>query len=127
MRDLAHIVGRAVERVDDPGRLLLARPAAAFLGEQSVVGIELANRRDDRPLGGAVHLGHEVTLSLSGHFQIRHPRVIAQNDVAGPARCPDRDVYYGVHEMTAAFKRCPFYRSFAPVPGQGVPNGVAMW
>ena len=82
-----------------------------------MVGIELAHGGDDRALRRPVDLGDEVALALAGHFQVGDPGVMAQNDVAGPARGADRDVDDGVHEMMATLKRCPFYSPAAPSSG----------
>ena len=116
--NLAQVVGRPVERVDDPDHLLPARPGAPFLAQEPVVGIELAHGGDDRALRGPVHFGREIAPALAEHFQVGDPGVIAQNDVAGPACGPDRDVDNGVHEMIATLKRCPFYRPPAPRSGE---------
>ena len=112
--DLAQVVGGTVERVDDPDHLLPARPGTAFFPQEPVIGVELAHGGSDRALRGAVHLGGEVAPALAGNFQIADPGVMAQNDVAGPACGPDRDVDDGVHEVTIGWGRRPFYPLPAP-------------
>jgi len=49
-------IGGAVERVDDPARLVRAA-GAALLGEDRVLGIMVADDGDDLALGGAIDLG----------------------------------------------------------------------
>ena len=120
--DLTQVVGGSVERIDDPGDLLPARPGAAFLPQEPVAGVELAHGGDDRPLRGAVHFGGEVAPALAGHFEIADPGVVAQDDVAGPACGPDRDVDDGMHEATVGWDRRAFYRPPARPPrGSGAP------
>ncbi len=65
-------IGGAVERIDHPqviGAFALAGQFAAFLGEDAVVRVRLADDVDDACLGGLVHLGDEVVGLLAIHLE----------------------------------------------------------
>jgi hypothetical protein len=56
-------VGRAVQRVDDPGvgaAFALALAAAGLFGPDAVLGVGPQQRFDDRGFGGVIDFGHEV-------------------------------------------------------------------
>jgi hypothetical protein len=60
-------IGRAVERVDDPDVLAVARAARAarLLGEDAVARVGREQDVDDRRLGGVIDLGDEVVRAPS--------------------------------------------------------------
>ncbi len=75
-RVAVEIVGRAVDRVDDPLDARRARLGRAFLADDRVVGPSCVNGRDDVVLGGTVHLGHHVgprRLGLDERSRTRQP------------------------------------------------------
>jgi len=67
-REAVQEVGRAIQRIDDPQRLMLAA-AAAFFGEKRMLRIESADAADDLLLGRVVDLGDEVVAPLGGDGQ----------------------------------------------------------
>ncbi len=74
----------AIQRIDDPHRLAVAADAALFR-QKSMIGVGLADTGDDLPLGGLVHLGHEVIAPLGGDRQGVHPLQAADDDLTGTA------------------------------------------
>lgn len=54
------VVGRAVERIDDPAMAGRARARPAFLGEDGVIGKAAPDAVDDEGFRPAVHLGHDI-------------------------------------------------------------------
>ena len=88
----------AVERVDDPG-VIVARGGAAFLGEEAVSRVGLADRRDHDLLGGAVDFADEVVAALLADGQRADAVEAAHDDVAGAPRGADRDVEQRVHDL----------------------------
>ena len=88
-RQAVGVVGRAVERVDDPAPARAPTPGAALLGEDPVLRECGEQARDDQLLGARVHLGHEV----GGAALVRDvPRSLelALEEVTGRARGVDR-------------------------------------
>ena len=77
-------IGGAVERVDDPHELV-ARVVPAFLGQEAVVRIALADAVDDRRFRGEVHLGHELVARLGADVEIGDTVQVAQCGVAALA------------------------------------------
>ena len=100
VRDAAHEVGGAVQRIDDPlvaaGARGVAR-GAAFLGEDQVLGVGLAQLGDDLALGGPVDLGHEVVAGLASHLDHVEPVGRARDDFARLAGRRECDVDHGMH------------------------------
>jgi hypothetical protein len=90
----------AVERIDDPLRVALAA-AAAFLGEDRVTRIRLADDLDDLALGGPVDVGDEVVAALGRHLEAVEPRHAADDELARAARGAYRDVEKCVHDHLA--------------------------
>ena len=58
-------IGRAVQRIDDPDRLVRAA-RAALLGEKGVLRVVAADGGDDLVLGRVIDLGDEVVAALGG-------------------------------------------------------------
>ena len=89
-------VGGAVERIDDPDRVVLAA-AAALLGEDRVLGIVLVDDVDDLALGGAIDLADVVVAALGGDLQALEPHQAAHDDLAGAARGAHGNVEQWMH------------------------------
>ncbi len=71
MRHAVEEVGGAIERVDDPARLVrIALDLAAFLEQHAPVGPGVAQLLDDRLLGALVGHRHEVGRSLAADLQL---------------------------------------------------------
>ena len=96
LRETVQVVRRAVQRIDDP-LVFVALECAAFLGEDRVVRLGLADRRDDGCLGGAVHFTDEVVAALFGHAECLGAVEGTQQDAAGVACCTDGDIGHGLH------------------------------
>ena len=80
-------VGRAIQRIDDPQRLVLAA-AAAFFGEKRMLRIEPADAADDLLLGRMVDLGDEVVAPLGGDGQRLQAVQAPYDELAGAACGP---------------------------------------
>ena len=91
-------IRRAVERIDDPNVLALAG-AAAFLGEERVIGMAAANGRDDVRLGLAVDVGDEVVAALGVDLQGIETREAAHDQVAGAPRGAHADIEKWLHRV----------------------------
>jgi hypothetical protein len=89
-------VGGAVERIDDPERVVLAA-RAAFLREDGVLGVVPADDVDDLPLGGPVDLADVVVAALRRDGERLEPIEAADDDFAGAARGADCDIEERVH------------------------------
>ena len=89
-------IGRAVERIDDPERVVVAA-AAALLGEDGVLGVVLMNDFDDGPLGGAVDLTDVVVASFEVTLRALQTRQAADDDFAA-RRAAVGDVEERMHE-----------------------------
>ncbi len=72
-RETVQKIGGAVQGVDDPHEFIVAA-AARFLGENRMLRMAAADRRDDVRLGLAVDVGHEVVAALAVDFQRIEPR-----------------------------------------------------
>ena len=71
MRDAVEEVGGAVERIDDPARLVgIALDLAAFLEQEAPVGPRVAQFLDDRLLGALVGHRDEVGRPLAADLQL---------------------------------------------------------
>jgi hypothetical protein len=105
-REAVHEVRGAVERVDDPDHVAVAR-CAAFLGEDRVVGVQPADRLDDVGFGRAVDLGHVVVAPLRMDFDGLEARDGAHDDVAGAARGSDCDVQERLHSDRGGGRKGP--------------------
>ena len=71
MRDAVEEVGGAVERIDDPPRLVgIALDLAAFLEQHAPVGPRVAQFLDDRLLGALVGHRDEVGRALAADLQL---------------------------------------------------------
>src|SRR5690606_6853672 len=101
-------VGGAIQRVDDPeviGAVSGALREAAFLAENAVVGVGLAQRGHDQLFRGVVDLG-DIILRV---FLIYRDHVQAlggtKNQFAGAAGGAQRDIQHGLHRSnTWSFK-----------------------
>ena len=68
VRNAAHEVGRAIQRVDDPqviGAVTAAFEQSTFLAKDAVIRIGLAQRCNDALLGRLVDLGDVILASFS--------------------------------------------------------------
>src|SRR6185312_10744104 len=89
-------VGGAVERIDDPDRIVV--PAAAtLLGKDRMVRIVAADDADDLLLGGTVDLTDEIVTPFRGDREGLQPVEAADDDFAGAARGADCDIEKRVH------------------------------
>jgi hypothetical protein len=90
-REPVHEVGGAIERIDDPDHIAVAR-GAAFLGQEGVVRVEPADGLDDVGLGRAIDLGDVVVATLRMDLDGFESGNGTDDDVAGTARGAHRDV-----------------------------------
>ena len=91
VRESVHEVRGAVQGIDDP--LEIAGPMrAAFLGEDGVVGIALADGVDDPPLRDPVDLGDEIVRRLLRDGERIEAVDAACDDVARLSGGADGDV-----------------------------------
>src|SRR3984957_1331347 len=95
-REAVQEVGGAVERIDDPDGIVVAA-AAAFLGQDRVLGIVLVNNVDDVALSGAVDFADVVVATLGGDLQALQPYQAADDHLAGAARGAHGDIEQWVH------------------------------
>ena len=86
-----HEIRGAIERVDDPDDVVVAR-RAAFLGQDGVIRIQPADGLDDVGFGRLVDLGDEVVAALAFNLDGFEARDGADDDVAGAARGFDRNI-----------------------------------
>ena len=91
-----HEVRRAIERIDDPERIVLAA-CAAFLGENGMIGIRLVDDGDDLPFGGVIDFSDEVIAALRGDLQAVEARHAANDDFARAACRTYGDVEKWLH------------------------------
>ena len=80
------VVGRPVERIDDPhgiGFTLLA----GFLGEDRMVGIVVLDDFDDGGLGGAVDIADEIVMAFLLNLELVELVEIPDKYGAATARC----------------------------------------
>ncbi len=71
MRDAVEEVGGAVERIDDPARLVrIAGDLAALLDQEAPVGARLLQFLDQRVLGAPVGHRHEVGRPLAADLEV---------------------------------------------------------
>src|SRR5688572_9891934 len=104
LREAVQEVRRAVERVDDPG-VVVARGSAAFLREEAVRRVGLADGGNQHLLRGAVDLAHEVVAVLLADRERPDAVEAAHDDVAGAARGADCDVEQRMHDLEYQHQR----------------------
>ena len=87
MRHAVEEVGRAIERVDDPPRLVgIAGDLAAFLEQHAPVGPRGAQFLDDRLLGALVGHRHEIGRALAADLELLDLAEVAPQARRGLAR-----------------------------------------
>src|SRR6185436_19207737 len=96
LRKAVQIVRRAVEWIDDPLILVVAR-GAALLGEDCVIGIVIADDLDDRGFGGLVDLRDELVAAFLDDFERLELVHVANHDLSGAPRRSNCDVDHAVH------------------------------
>ena len=89
-------IGGAVERIDDPARLVRAA-GATLLGQYGVLGIVVADDGDDLPLGGAIDFGDVVVPVLGVDLDAFEARNAPCDDLSGAPCGAHRDIQQGVH------------------------------
>jgi hypothetical protein len=99
LRETVDEVGRAVERIDDPGVVGAgAGPGGAgLLGQDRVLRIRGLQRVDDRRLGSVIDFGDEVAATLDGNADEIEVEAGAIDDRAGFAGRLDGRVQHRVH------------------------------
>src|SRR5690606_32710083 len=70
---------------------------AAFLGQETMAGIGIAQRLDDGRLGGVIDAGDVVVVSLDGGLDAFEAREAAHDDVTGTTRGLDGGIQVGMH------------------------------
>ena len=70
---------------------------AAFLAQNGVIGIVLADDLDDFELGLRIDLGDEVVLTLGAHVETVEPIHAADDDFTGTARGANGDIEQRLH------------------------------
>ena len=74
VRHLVNVIGRAVERIDDPAVFIVeARLGIAFFADEVMAGTGRQNHLADRLLRGPVGLGDQVGRPLFVHAEPPHP------------------------------------------------------
>jgi hypothetical protein len=96
MRHAVQEIRRAVQRVDDP-QVVVAGLPAAFLGENTVVGIGSVCDRDDFLFGQPIHLADEIVALFALDAQCVDAFHMAYDHIAGGARGTDRNVQHGMN------------------------------
>src|ERR1700733_3029093 len=92
-----HKVRRAIERIDDPYRIVCAA-GAAFLGENGMIGVCLVDDGDDFLFGGAVDFVDEVIAEFRSNVQAVEARHAANDDFARAPGGAHGDVEKRLHE-----------------------------
>ena len=93
-----HEVRGAIERIDDPERIVLAA-RAAFLRENGMIGVRLVDDGDDVAFGGAVDFSDEVVAALRCDLQAVEARHAANDDLARAACRAYGDVEKWLHAL----------------------------
>ena len=96
LREAVQVVRRSVERIDDP-LILVVAGRAAFLGEDRMVGIVVADDLDDRGFGGLIDLRDELVAAFLDDLERLELVHLANHDLAGAARRANCDVDHAVH------------------------------
>lgn len=92
----------AIERVDDPDRVALAL-TSAFLRQEGVVGVALADDLDDLGLSRMIDFADEIVAPFRCNRQGFEAVEAADNDFTGGAGCTDGDIEEGMHgKMSSA-------------------------
>jgi hypothetical protein len=91
-------IGGAIERIDDPARLVIAAGAALF-GEDRVRRIVVADDADDLLLGRAVDLGDLVVPVLCVDFDALELRDAAGDHLAGAPRRAHGNIQQRMHSQ----------------------------
>ena len=96
-------VRRAVERIDDPEGVALAR-TPAFLGQEGMVGVALADDLDDLGLSRMIDFADEVVAPFRGNRQGFEAVETADDDFAGGPGGPDGDIEKRLHGKMSSAK-----------------------
>src|SRR5699024_2770948 len=115
MRQPAHEIGRAVDRVDDPDRARIALGAGLFRAN-GMLWIGLVDGVDDRRLGALVGLGDVIVFAFAFNAAGLAAAVILQYDATGTAGGGDRDIGQGMHA-----NHCRWLRRAAAEKAHSVP------
>jgi hypothetical protein len=113
VREAVQEVRRAVERVDDPEPVALP-VGPAFLREDRVVGMRLADRVHDLGFGTAVDVRDEVVAALAVDLDLVGALEVPHDVVAGRARGGDGDVFEGERHGAAIIEETRVAVSIAP-------------
>ena len=98
LREAVQEIGGPVERIDDPG-VFVAALLAAFLGQEAVRGVRLADGRDQDLLGRTVDFADEVIAALFADGQRADAIEASHDDFACAPRGADRDVEQWMHDL----------------------------
>ena len=95
-------IRRAVQRIDDPDGIALAR-TSTFLGKEGVAGVVLADELDDLGLSRMIDFADEVVSPFRGNRQGFEAVETADDDFASRAGGADGDIEERVHgKMSSA-------------------------
>ena len=94
-------VGGAIQRIDDPYRLVIAG-GAAFLGENGVLGVVAADDGDDLPLGRDIDFGDEIVAALADTSRLSSRGILRA--MTSPARRAARTAIVSNGCMTNSFR-----------------------
>ncbi len=109
MRDAVQEIRGAIQRVDHPLIVVLPRLFAAFLGQNAVVGVGLAQRLDDVSLGLHIRFADKIATLLGGDVEPFEMVEMAEQNTAGAERGALGDVQNGIHGGSDRLKREPGY------------------
>ena len=95
-------IRRAIQRIDDPDGVALAR-TPAFLGQEGVAGVVLADELDDLGLSRMIDFADEVVAPFRGNREGFEAVETADDDFAGGAGGADSDIEKRMHgKMSSA-------------------------
>src|SRR5206468_207956 len=80
------VVGRAVERIDDPAMAGGAGARAAFFGEDGVIGEAVPDAVDDQRFGLTVHLRHDIARAALVADLAEGAEALEQEGAGAPGR-----------------------------------------
>ncbi len=97
-REAVQVVGRSIERIDDP-QIVGVALLAAFLSENGVLGIVSLNHGYDRFLGIAVCFADEIVAALYLNLELFEFVEIAEKCVSSAPRSHDCHIKHCFHVM----------------------------
>src|SRR5258708_40302868 len=95
-------IGGASERNDDPHEFMLAA-AARVLGQNRVLRVAAANRRDDVRFRRAVDIRDEIIAAFAVDLQGIEAREALYDQIAGAPRGAHGDIEEGLHKVALEY------------------------